>query len=324
MKPVLLIVARLPALLVEQLHAAFDCHHLDALSPAQFAALAPTVRAVAANGESIFTESDFVPLSALEIVAVFGVGYDGVDARAAHARGVNVTHTPDVLTDDVADFAFAQMLAAGRHLLQADAFVRRGDWPRGPHPFTTRVSGATLGIIGLGRIGQAIARRAEGFGMTIAYTGRGIKHDVPYPFHDNVTALAQAADFLVVCAPGGAGTKHLIDQAVLSALGPNGYLINVGRGSLVDPVALAQALSSGTIAGAALDVFEDEPNVDEVLLKAPNLLLTPHMASATALTRRAMGDLVLANLVAHFDGRPLPTPVPEMRATTVSPTADKS
>lgn len=322
MKPVVLIVARLPAPLVEKLHAHFECHHADALSPEQFAAVAPRVRAVAANGESIFDAQAFVPLTALEIIAVFGVGYDGIDVRTARERGVAVTHTPDVLTDDVADFAFAQMLAAGRHLLHADAFVRRGAWPRGPHPFTTKVSGARLGIVGLGRIGKAIARRAEGFDMSIAYTGRGAKHNVAYPFFDNVATLAEAVDFLVVCAPGGADTRHLIGTAVLHALGPNGYLINVGRGSLVDPLALAEALTNGTIAGAALDVFEHEPNVDAALLQAPNLLLTPHMASATAKTRGAMGDLVFDNLAAHFDGRPLlshvPTPASERPSRSAS------
>jgi len=311
MKPILLIVARLPAFLTEKLTAQFDCHHRDTLDDAAFAALAPSVQGVVANGESIFTAQDYEPLTGLKVLAVFGVGYDGIDTRAAQAHGVCVSHTPDVLTDDVADFAFAHMMAAARHVKQADAFVRRGDWQRGPHPFTTRVTGAKLGIVGLGRIGRAIAQRAEGFDMRISYTGRNRQPNVPYDYVDSVVGLATAVDFLVVAAPGGADTYHLINAPVLAALGASGYLINVGRGSLVDADALAEALTQGTIAGAALDVFENEPQVEQVLLDAPHLLLSPHMASGTASTRLAMADLVVDNLLAYFAGKPLLTPVPQ-------------
>jgi len=311
MKPVLLIVAKLPSFLTEKLTAQFDCHHRDTLDDAAFAALAPRVQGVVANGESVFTAQDYVPLTGLEVLAVFGVGYDGIDTRAAQIHGVSVSHTPDVLTDDVADFAFAHLMAAARHVKQADAFVRRGDWQRGPHPFTTRVTGAKLGVVGLGRIGRAIARRAEGFNMQIAYTGRTRQPDIAYEFVESIVMLASQVDFLVVAAPGGADTYHLIDAQVLAALGPDGYLINVGRGSLVDAAALAHALTQGTIAGAALDVFENEPKVDQVLLDAPNILLSPHMASGTASTRLAMADLVVDNLLAHFAGKALLTPVPQ-------------
>jgi hydroxypyruvate reductase len=245
------------------------------------------------------------------MVAVFGVGYDGVDTEAASRRGIPVSHTPDVLTDDVADLALALLLAAARRLLPADRFLRAGRWGREALPFATRVSGARLGIVGLGRIGQAIARRAEAFGMHIAYTGRTVKAGVAYAYYPNPQALAAEVDMLVVSTTGGAATRGLIDAAVLEALGPRGILVNIARGSVVDEEALVAALKSGVIAGAGLDVFAHEPHVPAALLEMDNVVLTPHMASATLETRTAMADLVMANLHAHFKAQPLVTPVPE-------------
>jgi lactate dehydrogenase-like 2-hydroxyacid dehydrogenase len=247
----------------------------------------------------------------LKLVAVFGVGYDGIDAKAAVERGVMVTHTPGVLSDDVADLAMGLVLAVSRQIVQADQHVRRGRWPQGPMPLGRKVSGSRMGIVGLGRIGAAIARRALAFDMSVAYTARTEKPGSGYQFYPTAEQLAAAVDFLVVITPGGQGTRHLINGAVLSALGPKGYLINVARGSVVDELALIEALQAGRIAGAGLDVFAAEPHVPEALWGMPNVVLTPHMASATDQTRRDMADLAFANMQAGVAGRPLLTPVPE-------------
>jgi lactate dehydrogenase-like 2-hydroxyacid dehydrogenase len=281
---------------------------------AAFAALAPAIRAVAASGDSRVSAELIGRLPALEIISVMGVGYDGVDVAAAKARGVVVTHTPDVLNDDVADLALGLMLCAARQLPAADRYVRSGEWAlAGPMPLARKLSGSRLGVVGMGRIGQAIAQRAAAFGMAIAYTARSAKPALPYAFVPGVVALAERSDFLVVITPGGAGTRHLVDAAVLKALGPKGILVNVARGSVVDESALVDALERGTIAGAALDVFADEPRVPERLRALPHVVLTPHIGSATTATRQAMADLAFANLEAHFAGRPLPSPVPECR-----------
>src|SRR6185436_7081620 len=204
------------------------------------------------------------------IVSVFGVGYDGIDVAAARERGIAVTHTPNVLNDEVADLAMALVLAVSRRLVEADRYVRTGAWAKGPMPLARKVSGARIGIVGLGRIGNAIARRAEAFGMSIAYTSRNAKPESPYRYFPSAEALAAEVDFLVVITPGGAGTRKLIDAKVLKALGKDGYLINVARGSVVDEAALIEALQNGTIAGAGLDVFEAEPNVPAALAALDN------------------------------------------------------
>jgi hydroxypyruvate reductase len=313
-KPEVLVVAKLPPFLMQQLHDSFVVHdmtHVD--DPAAFERAAPRIRAVAANGEAKVPRALMDRLPVLEIVSVMGVGYDGIDVAAAVERGIPVTHTPGVLNDDVADLAIALMLCVARRIPQADRFVREGRWPGGPMPLARKVSGSRLGIVGLGRIGQAIADRAAAFGMSIAYTARTRKPGLPYPYYPTAAALAAEVDFLVAITPGGAGTRKLIDSRVLKALGPRGYLINVARGSVVDEAALIEALQAGTIAGAGLDVFEDEPRVPEALRALDNVVLTPHMASATAQTRGAMADLAAGNLRAHFAGQPLLSPVPECR-----------
>lgn len=310
-KPDVLVVAKLWPPLMEALQSAFTVHdRLHEADPAAFQAVAPRVRAICGGGESKVPASLIAALPALEIISVFGVGYDGYDVPAARARKVPVTNTPDVLTDEVADMGIALMLSVARRIPQADKYVRAGLWPSGPVPLARKVSGARLGIVGLGRIGQAIARRAEGFGMGVAYTTRTPRTDVTYRYYPSAVALASEVDFLMIITPGGAATKGLINGDVLKALGPNGYLINVARGSVVDQTALIQALEQGLIAGAALDVFEDEPNVPEALRLRDNVVLTPHIASATWQTRRAMADLAFGNLQAHFAGQPLLTPVP--------------
>lgn len=309
MKPNVLKIARLPDLLSERLYADYQVLE-GSESGAELGATAADIRALVANGESRVTRELIGRLPALEVIVVFGVGYDGVDVQAAHERGISVTHTPDVLTDDVADFAMTLLLGIARRVTVADRFVREGAWADGPFPFTRKVSGARLGIVGLGRIGSAIARRALAFDMQIAYCGRRSR-PVDYRYFATVRELAAEVDFLVVSANGGTDTHHLIDSAVLEALGSEGILVNVGRGSVVDEAALAKALGEHRLLGAALDVFEDEPWVHPGLLGLDNVLLTPHMASATWATRRAMSNLVVANLRAHFAGQPLPSPVPD-------------
>jgi hydroxypyruvate reductase len=317
-RPELLTVATLPPFLMEPLQGAFTVHdrvHESLLDhdTAAFAKAAPRIRAICGSGESKVGAALIAQLPALEIVSIMGVGYDGVEVAAAKARGVIVTHTPDVLNDDVADLALALMLNVARRIPQSDRHVREGRWPQGNMALAARMSGARLGLVGIGRIGQAIAQRALAFGMSVAYTARSARPQLPYAFHATPAALAAASDFLVVITPGGAATRKLIDAAVLQALGPKGYLVNVARGSVVDEAALIDALRHGTIAGAGLDVFENEPHVPDALRAMDNVVLSPHIGSATQTTRQAMADLAFANLQAHFAGAPLPSPVPECR-----------
>ena len=306
-----LTAARLWPPMMEALHGAFRVHdRTHQGDAAAFAAVAPRIRAIAASGESKVSRELIAQLPALEIVSVFGVGYDGIDVAAARERGIAVTNTPGVLDDEVADLAMALVLAVSRRLVEADRYVRTGAWANGPMPLARKVSGARMGIVGLGRIGKAIARRAEAFDMSIAYTARSAKADSPYPYFPTAEALAREVDFLVVITPGGAATRKLIDAKVLAALGTKGYLVNVARGSVVDEQALVAALRAGTIAGAGLDVFENEPIVPAELLAFDNVVLTPHVGSATWQTRQAMADLSFGNLQAHFAGKPLLSPVP--------------
>ena len=310
-KPEILVVAKLWPPYMQELQETYVVHdRTHETDPAAFALAAPRIRAIAGGGESQVTAALMAQLPALEMVSVFGVGYDRYDVVAARARKIHITNTPDVLTDDVADLGIALMLAIARTVPQADKFVREGKWPNGPLPLARKVTGARLGIVGLGRIGSAIARRAAGFDMSIAYTSRNKVADSPYTYYPTPAALAAEVDFLMVITPGGAGTKGLINAEVLTALGKKGYLINVARGSVVDESALIEALKNDVIAGAALDVFEDEPNVPGALRAMSNVVLTPHVASATWQTRRAMADLAFGNLQAHFAGKPLLTPVP--------------
>ena len=307
-----LAAAKLSPLYTAQLSAAYQFHDpLHETDPAAFAKVAPLVRAVAGSGDSRVSAELMAQLPALELISIMGVGYDGVDVAAAKARGVMVTHTPNVLNDDVADLAIGLMLCAARQLPAADRFVRSGQWLKGPMPLARKMSGARLGLVGMGRIGQAIAQRAQAFGMQIAYHTRSPKAGVPYAYHADLLSLARDSDFLVLITPGGAGTRHLVNAQVLQALGPKGFLVNVARGSVVDEAALIEALEGGVIGGAALDVFEDEPRVPQRLIDLPQVVLVPHIGSATGQTRQAMADLAFGNLREHFAGRPVLTPVPE-------------
>ena len=239
------------------------------------------------------------------------MGYDGVDVAAAKARNIMVTHTPNVLNDDVADLAMGLMLAAARQLPAADRFVKAGQWPQGPMPLARKVSGARLGIVGIGRIGQAIAQRAAAFNMSIAYTARNPRAELPFAYYPNPTELAKVSDYLVVITPGGAATRKLINAEVLQALGQKGILVNVARGSVIDEAALIDALEKGVIGGAGLDVFENEPNVPEKLRALPHVVLAPHIGSATQQTRQAMADLAFNNLHGFLSSKKVITPVPE-------------
>ena len=312
-RPHILVVSKPPPFFLEPLKAAFVVHErLHETDPQEFSKLAPLIRGIAGGGESAVNAALMGQLPSLEMVSIMGVGYDGVDVASALKRNIVVTHTPNVLNDEVADLAIGLMLSVARRIPQADKYVRSGRWgAEGAMPLARKVSGARLGIVGLGRIGQAIADRAAAFGMSIAYTARSAKPGLAYPFYASALALAAEVDFLVVITPGGAGTFHMINADVLKALGPRGYLINVARGSVVDEAALVDALQKGVIAGAGLDVFEKEPHPLEALGKLDNVVLTPHMASATRETRQAMADLAVANLQAHFAGLPALTPVPE-------------
>ena len=264
-----------------------------------------TSAAVGANAELM------AALPNLRVISSFGVGLDKLDLAAAHARGIAVGYTPDVLNDCVADLAFALMLAAARGITAADRFVRRGAWvgagtPAMPNfPLGRKVSGAKLGILGLGRIGRTIARRAVGFEMDVRYHSRRPVADVAWPHEPSLLQLASWADYLVVIAAGGPDTRHLVNAAVLDALGPQGFLINVARGSVIDEAALVQALVDKRIAGAGLDVFDNEPQVPAALMALDNVVLLPHIASATVETRQAMADRVADNLDAFFRGSPL-------------------
>ncbi|MET2829366.1 2-hydroxyacid dehydrogenase [Mesorhizobium shangrilense] len=249
----------------------------------------------------------------LEIIASFGVGYDSIDARHAAEHGIMVTNTPDVLTEEVADTALGLLINTIRDLPRAETWLRDGSWERnGDYPLSRlTLRGRKAGIFGMGRIGLAIARRLEAFGLPVAYHNRRRVEGLSYEHHETLKGLAEAVDTLISVAPGGASTAKAVNAEILSALGPNGVFINIGRGSTVDEEALAAALANGTIAAAGLDVFANEPNVPPALLAASNATLLPHVGSASEHTRRAMADLCVDNLVSWFTARKPLTPVPE-------------
>jgi lactate dehydrogenase-like 2-hydroxyacid dehydrogenase len=294
----------------------FILHRLwEHVDPAAFfASHGDTIRGIATS--TLYGRVDhalFSRLPMLEIVASFGVGYDNVDAELAATRGIVVTNTPGVLDEEVADFAIGLLLATIRQLPQAERFLREGRWLESSFPLSPTLRGRRIGILGLGAIGKAIARRLEGFNVAIAYHGRNRQEAVTYRWYPTPLALAEACDTLITILPGGQATRHIIDTAVLKALGANGVLVNVARGSVVDELALITALKDGTILAAGLDVYASEPHVPSALLALPNAVLMPHIGSASEHTREAMGRLVVDNLLAWFEsGRPL-TPVAETR-----------
>lgn len=295
--------------LLDRYREHFTVHVMD--RPDRFdAEIAKRVRAIATSGGVGADAATFDRFPAAEIVSSFGVGYETVDVKEAARRGLRVTNTPGVLTADVADLAMALLLAVARDIVVGDAHARSGDWVRqGPMPLKRKATGMRAGILGLGGIGRDIARRAAAFDMDIAWTGPRPKPDEAYEYVPDLVALAERSDVLFVSCIGGPETRHMVDAKVIEALGPDGILINVSRGSVVDEAALADALNADRLYGAGLDVFENEPEIHEGLKTTPRAVLHPHHASGTVETRNAMGNLVLDNLRAHFAGRPLPTPV---------------
>jgi lactate dehydrogenase-like 2-hydroxyacid dehydrogenase len=292
-------------------HKAETRGDLERLTPA----IREKIRGVAVTYHTVRADKDSLSqLPKIEMVASFGVGYDHIDAKYAAEHNIIVTNTPDVLTEEVADVAMGLLISTVREFIKADRYVRSGLWQTQNYPLSVgSLRDRKVGIVGMGRIGQAIAQRAAAFGMRIAYTARSAKAELPHRYLPNAAALAAESDYLVVITPGGAGTRKLIDATVLRALGPQGCVVNVARGSVIDETALIAALRAGEIAGAALDVFENEPNVPDELRAMDNVLLTPHIGSATAQTRRAMAELAFANLDARLHDRAVLTPVPECR-----------
>jgi len=272
-------------------------------------AAAPRVRALAHTGHSKVDAALMDALPKLEIISNFGVGVDQIDLDAAKARGIIVTNTANALNDCVADCAMALILNTLRRFPQADKYVRAGRWKsEGTYPFTTSLGGKTLGILGLGRIGEEIANRAQAFKMAIRYHNRNRK-DVAWTYDPDPVTLAKNSDVLLAITPGGPETEKLVNAAVLDALGPRGYFINVARGSVVDQAVLLKYLQENRIAGAGLDVYEDEPNVPPAFFGLDNVVLLPHMASASNETRTAMGALQIENILLHLGGQPVKTPV---------------
>jgi hydroxypyruvate reductase len=309
----ILVTAPLPPFLYEPLKRDYRTHdHNQALDKAALlAAQGGGVRGLVQGGGTVTPASLLDALPKLEIISVFGVGYDGVPIDYCRTRGIRVTNTPDVLTDDVADVAVGLIMMTGRGFVRLNRFVHAGEWEKKGPPLTTKLSGKRVGIVGLGRIGKAIAERVTAMGMVVSYTGRRAQQ-VPYTFVPDLRALAAQSDFLVVACPGGPATRNLVDADVLAALGSKGTLVNIARGSIVDEPALVAALENGTIKGAGLDVFADEPHIPAPLLAMDHVVLLPHVGSATNETRKAMGDLCKANLDAWFGEHRTLTLIPEL------------
>lgn len=311
-RPDLLAIGAFKTWDIEAMGAEYTLHEMPA--PDGIATLPEALRQglklVAYQGHASFGAAEMDLLPSLGIVANYGVGYDSIDVATASARGIRVTNTPDVLTDDVADLAVGLLLARGRRFLQGDAWVRSGEWARhGEIALNRKISGAKVGILGLGRIGREIALRLAGFKTEIHYWARGEKDTPGWIFHADPVALAREVDFLIVALVGGPATQGFVTREMLEALGPDGLFINVSRGTTVDEGALLDALEQGTIAGAGLDVYLNEPNIDPRFKALDNVLLLPHQASGTTATRQAMGKLQRDNIAAFLTGRPLLTPV---------------
>jgi len=310
-----LMIGEMMPLIVEGIDKAFALHKLwEARDPdAMIRELGPQLRAIAAGGpvHAPVDGAFMAKFPQLEIVSSFGVGYDHVDAKWAGRHGIIVTNTPDVLTEEVADTALGLLLCTVRQLPQAERYLRAGKWLEGDFPLTATLRNRTVGIVGLGRIGKAIARRLEASRVNVVYHGRKPQGDVTYRYYPNLLDMARDIDVLMAVTPGGPSTRNLIDAKVLEALGRNGILINVSRGSVVDQPALIAALKAGTILSAGLDVFVGEPKVPQELIELDHVVLLPHVGSASVHTRDAMGQLVVDNLIAWAAGKPPLTPVPE-------------
>lgn len=307
MLPDLLITQPQPKSCVDALKQHFTVHTLvGAADPdAVLVEIGDRIRGIAGGK---VTGAMIGKMPRLEIIAASGVGTDSIDVATAKTRGIRVTNTPNVLNDAVAEITIGLMVALSRRLPQSDRFVRTGEWLKGQYPLGREIGGKTLGILGLGGIGKEIARRAEAMKMQVVYFGRN-EQPVPYRYYADLVEMARDVDWLVVIAPGGKGTERIVSRQVLEALGPDGMLVNVARGSLVDQEALVELLASGGLGGAALDVFDKEPNVPDALLGLDNVVLSPHQGGRSVESREAVGEIVVRNLVAHFSGKPLFSPV---------------
>jgi lactate dehydrogenase-like 2-hydroxyacid dehydrogenase len=310
-----LMMEQMAPLVIDGVGKAFTLHKLWEAPDRErlIGELSPRLRAIAAGGplHDRVDRALMARFPELEMISSFGVGYDHVDAKWAGEHGIVVTNTPDVLTEEVADTALGLLLCTVRELPQAERYLRAGKWPDGEYRLTASLRGRRAGIVGLGRIGKAIARRLEAFGLPVSYHGRSAQPGVAYRHYPDLVDMAHDVDILIVITPGGAGTRHLINAQVLEALGPNGILINVSRGSVVDQDALIAALRERKILAAGLDVYAHEPHVPPELMAMEHIVLLPHVGSASEHTRDAMNQLVVDNLLVWAAGKPPLTPVPE-------------
>lgn len=310
MKPEILLMAQLFSTTMESLEDNYNVHrYWEAKDPeALLAEISDRIKAVVTDGGRGVEESVLSKLPKVEVVTVFGVGVDAVALPYCKANSIKVTNTPDVLSDDVADLGVALMLGISRQVVFADNYCRQGHWSsKGAMPLTTRMTGKRAGIFGMGSIGIRLARRLEAFDMTVSYCNRNKRSDANYRYEPNLQDLAAEVDYLIIAASASPSTQNIVNQDILSALGPDGFLVNISRGSLVDEPALIAALQNGSIKGAALDVFAEEPSIPDALIGMDNVILQPHQASATFDTRKAMGQVVCENLEQFFSDRPLKT-----------------
>ena len=316
MRPGLLIIGEITPRMADAFAAAFTCHYLDQIADidAFVSAEGPSVQAIATSGHDGVPDDILDRLSAVKVISNYGVGYDAINIEKAVSREIIVTHTPDVLNEEVATTALMLLMAVCRELLVNDRYIRDGNWAKkGNTPLSRAVDGMSVGLLGYGRIGQAIAAKLEAFSCQISYHARSERPDSPHQYYSDLVSMATDVTALIVITPGGASTQNLVTSDVLNALGADGILINVARGSVVDEEALVAALSDGRLGAAGLDVFAAEPHVPEALFDMDNVVLTPHIGSATVETRRAMGDLTVENLVRYFAEGQVTTPVPECR-----------
>lgn len=306
-----LIIAPVMDYLTEKLEQNFKVYKLfDVADQSEFfAEQGKNIKGIVTRGDIGVTNEVLALLPEVEIISIFGVGTDAVDLDYTRERKIIVTTTPGVLTDDVADTALGLIIATSRRLCQADKFLRAGQWPHSSLPLASKVTGKRLGVFGMGRIGQAIARRATGFDMQIAYTDTAHIDSLPYQYVPDLISLAQQSDILVVAISGGKDSAGLVDKTIFAAMPNHAILINIARGSMINQDELIQALQQQEIGGAGLDVFADEPNVPQALIEMDNVVLLPHIASATKETRIQMSDIVFSNILAHFSGNKAPTAI---------------
>lgn len=315
-KPVLLSTGWMMPLVTRQIEEAFEVHWLNKVADWDrlFADIGPRIEAVCTGAlTNVATDAAMIAkMPNLKIISNYGVGYDSINVPAAKAQGVVITHTPEVLNEEVADMAVGLLIATVREFNHAEAYLRSGEWAqKGEFRYTPSLRDRHVGMIGFGRIGKAIGKRLEGFGVPLSYFGRTKQPDVAYPFYNDLVAMARDVDTLVAILPGGPATQGLINKAVLEALGPRGIVINVARGSVVDEAALIDALKSRTIQSAGLDVYVNEPKIDPAFLELDNVTLLPHVGSGSQFTRDKMGQLTVDNLLAYKAGKPPLTPTPD-------------